>query len=412
VNTWGKTFFVPVSHLTKDRVRIVASTDGTNITQNGGTLVSSLGSQMSLNNLQKGQFVELEILLSDNGCFITSNFPVGVCTYLTAWAYNGFYMSDPAQSWLPALEQKFPSSLIAPFKPDGSTLIIEHRALIVTQTATKNNTMVSVGGAPLAPLSGGGWKDHIPSGMSFYNMPLTNSNTSYFYSNNNGIVILCYGIGEAESYYYLAGSAMRDLHSAFYANDIHFQDLKDNPFCAGTVYFLAEIEGLHPTHPNRLTWWIDGVEYLPAKNLLEWDKPFSVGEYEIEMRVRYENDETATKTGTLIINSCNQSADFYMNDVHYLTDTTFCNKNVNFHTEIEGLHPTDPESIMWYVDSKDGNGFILESSAINLTEWGRPFENGTYDIKMVVKYDNDETATRIGTLKVQVLWIKMRNIRY
>jgi hypothetical protein len=406
VNTWGKNFFVPVSHLGKDRVRIVASVNGTNITQNGGTLVSSEGSQMSLNNLQAGQFVELDINIVDNGCYITADFPVGVCTYLTGFQYHGGFNSDPAQSWLSPLEQKVPGSLIAPFKPDGSTLIQDHRAIVVTETATKNDTKVSVGGGTLTGLTGGSWIDHVASGMSYYTMPLVNGNVSYYYTNNKGIVILCYGAGEAESYYYLAGSAMRDLDAAFYANDIPYQILKENPICAGNVDFRAEIEGLHPTHHERLTWWINGTEYLPAKNLEQWSKPFTVGEYEIEMKVRYENDETTSKTGTLIIKSCNQSATFYKNDVHYLTDTTFCNKNVSFRADIEGLHPTASDKIRWYVDG------VEETSELNLTEWGKPFENGTYEIKMIAHYDNDVIVERIGTLKIQAWWIKMRNIRY
>ena len=112
---------------------------------------------------------------------------------------------------------------------------------------------------------------------------------------------------------------------------------------------------------------------------------------------------------------CNTyEAAFFANNVLHseLKDTTFCNKNVNFRAEIEGLHPTDPEKIKWYVDSKDGNGFIEEISALNQTEWGRPFENGTYEIKLVVHYDNDTYATLAGTLKVQALWIKIRNVRY
>jgi hypothetical protein len=79
---------------------------------------------------------------------------------------------------------------------------------------------------------------------------------------------------------------------------------------------------------------------------------------------------------------------------------------VNFRAEIDGLHPTATDRIKWYVDGTE------ETTAQNLTEWGRPFENGTYDIKMVVRYDNDETETIIGPLKIQALWIKMRNIRY
>jgi hypothetical protein len=38
VNTWDKTFFVPVAEIEKDIVRIVASKSGTNINQRGGTI--------------------------------------------------------------------------------------------------------------------------------------------------------------------------------------------------------------------------------------------------------------------------------------------------------------------------------------------------------------------------------------
>ena len=84
VNTWGRNFFVPVSHLPKDYVRIVASENNTNISQTGGTIKPAEGGQTSLNNLQAGQFVELEIILSNNGCYIQSDKPVGVCAYLTS----------------------------------------------------------------------------------------------------------------------------------------------------------------------------------------------------------------------------------------------------------------------------------------------------------------------------------------
>jgi hypothetical protein len=243
-------------------------------------------------------------------------------------------------------------------------------------------------------------------------MPLTQTSASYYFSNKNGLLILGYGKGDcgnhSESYYYLAGSAMRDLHSAFYANEIHFQDLKDNPFCAGKVDFRAEIEGLHPTHPERLTWWIDGVEYLPAKNLLEWDKPFSVGEYEIKMIVRYENDDTAEKIGMLTIISCNYSADFFANDIPSadLPNHTICNKTgeVKFHAEIEGMS-TEEGSLKWYVDGTE------EIAARDQINWSKQFSTGTYQIKMVVRYENGSEDTIISTLKVEIFWIKMQNVR-
>jgi len=208
-------------------------------------------------------------------------------------------------------------SLIAPLIPGGISGLSKFYALVVTSTLTKNKTMVSIGGAQQEPLKNGIWYDNTNINMSFYSMPLTNDTASYIFSNPNGLIIYGYAYGTlaVASYYYLAGSAMRDLDAYFTANDIHFQDLKD---------------------------------------------------------------------------------------------TAFCNKKVNFCAEIEEQH----QSIKWYVDSKDGNGFIEETSALNQTEWNRPFENGTYEIKMVVTYDNDTYVTRTGTLKVQALWIKIRNVRY
>ena len=165
---------------------------------------------------------------------------------------------------------------------------------------------------------------------------------------------------------------------------------------------------------DTIKWYIDGVEENTKRDSLEWSKSFLQGEYEIKMWCRFENDSTISKTGALIIKSCNQSAAFFANNVLHseLKDTTFCNKNVNFRAEISVLHPTDPEKIKWYMDSKDGNGFIEETSALNQAQWSKPFENGSYEIKMVAKYDNGETATLTGTLKIQALWIKIRNVRY
>ena len=406
VNTWGKIFFVPVTSFGKEFVRIVASQSGTYITQTGGTIRTGVpGAQTSLDNLQAGQFVELEIFLSNNGCHITANKPIAVCSFITDHSHTGLN-SLPAQSWIPGVEQRVPNSLIAPFTPNSYTQIGSHYALISTPTATRDNTKVSIGGGTPEPLSGDIWRGHDGAGMSFYNFLLAEINASYVFSNPEGIIVLGYGKGAPYtmgSYYYLAYSAMRDLDAAFYVNDIHFQDLKENPFCAGLVNFRAEIEGLHQTHWEKIRWYVNGTEEPGTLNQETWQRNFTPGNYDIKMWCRYENDDTISKTGTLIIQSCNQSAEFYVNNVHYLTDTTFCNKQVNFRAEIEGLHPTDPERIKWYIDD------VFETSDAT---WNKTFENGTYEIKLVVHYDNDTYATLIGTLKVQALWLKIKNVRY
>jgi hypothetical protein len=103
--------------------------------------------------------------------------------------------------------------------------------------------------------------------------------------------------------------------------------------------------------------------------------------------------------------------EFYANGVLHssLQDTTFCNKSINFRAEIEEVF-SNWVSIKWYVDY--GSGEVEEVSATNQLTWSKNFENGTFPIKMVVLFANGETVTRTGTLKVQALWIKIKNVKY
>jgi hypothetical protein len=397
-------------------VRIVASQNGTNITQTGGTLLLGVpGGQNSLDNLQAGQFVELEVSSSSNGCYISANKPIGVCTFLSFIPGVNIFTSSPAQCWIPATDQTAPKALIAPFVPVGHNNISGYYALVVTPTATQNNTKVSIGGSPAEALSGGSWKDHAIAGMSFYSMPLTNETASYMFTNQNGLIVLCFASGNQDTYYYLAGSAMRELDAAFYANDIHFQDFKENPICEGDVEFRAAIQGLHPTAPDRIKWYVDGAEEPGTLNQVTWSRHFSPGDYEIKMQVRFENNDTGEKLDILKIVSCNYSAEFFANDIHYsdLPNQVICNKTgqVDFRAEIEGLHP-DAGSLKWFIDYNDGNGYVEEVSARDQQSWSKTFATGTYEIKMWVRYEDGTEETITSTLKVEVFWIKMKNVRY
>jgi hypothetical protein len=198
-------------------------------------------------------------------------------------------------------------------------------------------------------------------------MPLPNNAASYRFTNNAGLIILGYATANNASYYYLAGSAMRDLEAAFYANDVHFQDLKENPFCDNAVTFRAEIDGLHSGAGN-LKWYINGVEQTSAQDQLTWSNTFSPGEYAIKMWCRFENNDTISKTGTLKISTCETAAAFYANNVLHenLQDTVFCTNTVSFQAEIEGLH-AEQGSLLWYI-----NG-VEEVTARDNLQWGKVF---------------------------------------
>jgi hypothetical protein len=406
VHTWGKKFFVPVSFLTKDIVRIVASEDETKITQIGGTLLFPVGGQTSLDNLQAGQFVELMVSLSNQGCYIQSDKPVGVCAYLTGQSYNNLGLSDPAQCWLPAIEQTITEALIAPFTPSGQTNLTMHRSLVVTPTATKNNTRVSIGDAPPAPLSGGNWIDNTTENinMSFYDMPLTNTAASYYFTNDAGLIIMGYGVGGYESYYFLSASSMRNLSAAFFANDVASTDMANHPFCENTITFTTEISGISPD-PGSLKWYINNVLQTNLTDIRTWTHTFATGTHTIKMSVLFEDGTTNEYTGTLIISTC--SAAFYANNVYYenLKDTIICTNDVYFRADIEGLQNKEG-SLQWFI-----NG-VEEVEARDHLEWSKPFETGLYEIEMRVIFVNDATATISGKLKMYIPWIKIQNVKH
>jgi hypothetical protein len=303
VNTWGKNFYVPASHLGKDVVRIMVSQNGTNITQTGGAQLFPTGSQASLTNLQAGQWVELVVELSRYGCFIQADKPVGVCAYLAGQEYNGKNASDPSQAWLPAIEQTVKSALIAPFVPLGSTNLNAHYALIISPTATKDNTTIQIGTGPNQSLNatgGGTWYNHS-SGYSFYSMLLTATISSYLFTNTDGLIVMGYGTGSAESYYYLASSAMRTLDASFYVNDIHNQDVEQETFCQSDLLTIrADIHGDLSSTAGFLKWYIDGTEETAARDLFTWTKMLPAGSYQLRMVAMMDDNMTSKLVETTL----------------------------------------------------------------------------------------------------------------
>ena len=402
IHIWGKEFFVPVSHDIRDLVRIVASQKDTYITQTGGIVRTDVpGAQTTLDNLlQPGQFVELEVPLSNVGCYIKADKPVGVCTFLPGIQYGE---GNPAQSWLPPIEQSVTNALIAPFIPIGNTWINAHYATLFTQISTTQNIKVSIGGAEPTDLIGGVWYDNDTVGMSFYKMPLTNDTAAYYFTSSSGrFLILGYGASNGMgSYYYLAYSAMRNLSAAFTANNIPYGELSNHIFCEQEITFVANVDGIHPDE-GSLEWYIDGEIQSEFTDSLTWSKNFATGNYLITMSVMFENDSTKTYEDTLKIANC--GAVFYVNNVHYenLQDTVFCTKDVYFQAEIENY-----TEVKWFIN---GTEYVPD----NPLEWSNSFESGTYNIEMWVRFENgEETVPPISsTLKIEMLWIKIRNVRY
>ena len=297
VNTWGKEFFVPISHLVTDRIRIVASEDGTTLTQTGASLIPNTGGQITY-NLKAGQFVELEMSLRNStGCHIKANKPVGVCAYLMgAYYVQQNNVSDPGQAWVPPIDQNVKSALIAPFNSFTS----QHYALIVTPTTTRDSTRVKIGSGAKQPLSGGTWYTNPSSRMSYYSVRLYDTVASYFFTNPVGLTVMGYGVRRAESYYYLASSAMRTIDAFFYINGIHFQEFSE-VICEQPVLFRAQIVGVMSKEVGHLKWYIDDVEEENVRDSLNWKKSFANGTYQIKMEVLMDNGIVKERTANITI---------------------------------------------------------------------------------------------------------------
>jgi hypothetical protein len=302
VTAWGKVFFVPTTKRGVDRVRIIASQDGTNITQTGGTVKTG-----SLSNLGKGQFVELEI--TSAGCYISSNNPIGVCSYIVGYDYSlASADGDPAFAWVSPVEQFVKSTTIAPFIPIIPTASVEsHYALIVAATATCDQTTVAVGtGAPTA-LSGGGWATGA-GGYSFYSLPMTIDNKAYTIANPAGLMILGYGMVAGMAYYYLAGSSARDLRATFFVNNDEYWEVDGKSYeCKDNLHIKAVLEDASAT-PGYLTWFVNNV-LQPVTDQLEWDLTsvgnyLPAGNYTIRMHVIDQGGNPHDYETTITIKDC------------------------------------------------------------------------------------------------------------
>jgi len=273
VETWGTKFIVPVSLREVELIRIVASHNNTKVTQTGAVLPKTSTPAQQTYTLNAGEFVELQISLANKGCYIESDKPVQVCSYMVGMNYNNGAVGNGDESlvWIPPVEQSVQTALIAPFTSDR---LSSHYALIVTPTATKEKTTIKIGAGQTMLLSsqGGTWYDNPSSGMSFYNLQLTESSASYLFDNEEGLIVYGYGFGSYISYYYMAASSIRQLNPSFYINDVHFQNANGQTYCNGSFKFKAELNFPLSANPGHIKWYVNGVEEPTAQDKIEWTK--------------------------------------------------------------------------------------------------------------------------------------------
>ena len=66
------------------------------------------------------------------------------------------------------------------------------------------------------------------------------------------------------------------------------------------IFHTPPVVGLHED-PGRIKWYINGEEEESARDLHTWNKTMINGIYQIEMKVRFANDEVVSITSPLKI---------------------------------------------------------------------------------------------------------------
>ncbi len=290
VNGWGRDFIVPVTHRGTERVKIMSSQAGTNVTVQGSYSVKS----GNLSNLGKGSAAEIEIT---SACYIQSNYPIGVCSYLVGSYYigetNSFTAGDPSMAWIPAVEQFVYSTTISAFPMTGVTQgTLSHYAVIIVPVGSESRVTVAEGTNPPAALSGGTWTN-TNYGYSSYDMPV-NSDLIYTFTNPQGLMVLGYGYGGSASYYYVAGAAARDLNPYILVDEEHFQDIQDKGFCNDNIDIKAVIYS-QISSTNYLTWYVDDNRISSLNDHGQWNVTslgLTSGKHAIRMEVINLNGDT------------------------------------------------------------------------------------------------------------------------
>jgi hypothetical protein len=254
----------------------------------------------------------MEIKDITGGCYISADKRVGVSSFLTGSGYLSLvdHLGDPAMTIVPPVEQFVDSTTITPFIPNGATVLTHHGALIVTQTDTRSQTTMNIAGT-VSSLSNANWKDGL-SGYSYLdtlisvttNMSYVNRNKAHTFANPNGLFVLGYGIGNNESYYYLAGSAVKDLSAVFFVNGEGYSDVDGKKYHGVSTFHLKAVLEYVNEDPGSVEWYIDGHQRNGVTDKIEWDLTgLSPGSHTIKMCARDLNDVFYCYETTILIYS-------------------------------------------------------------------------------------------------------------
>jgi hypothetical protein len=310
VSQWGTHFIVPTVRTDFQNREAIFARIHTKEQTNKIQIKYTDGTSTTYNFPYYPKHYDLKINSGNNpnikAAYVIADHPVSVCLFHSPNSFDpdGVYgdASQPGVAWLPPVGQTISRALVSPLDLNAKHVYLRmsHDFIIITRTATKNNTTVSFnGGAPqnLTTTPQFSWiADNIgDSGYSLgrYKFGEHNPQQNLYLKtiadveNPDGILLLAYGQGSYTNYFYSVGAGARKLDIAFYINDIHYEDINGRVFCGIDKFNFELVTAMTPASGTFLKWYVDGKEQTTspnASNQYKWNKTLPPGDYTIEMR--------------------------------------------------------------------------------------------------------------------------------
>jgi gliding motility-associated-like protein len=214
IKSWGKNFItVPLKSRLQDTYRVLASTNATSVSINGGAAIS----------LNAGQ--NYEFTLNQAGS-ITSNNPILVAEY-SQGIYCDYINGDPSILLLSPNEQTLTS---ATFAEISTSAIKDYYLNVVMKTA--NTSQATLDGSSITASF-----STVTSNTDYSYAQITTTAGSHVLKADSGFLAYVYGFGNAESYAYAAGANLKDLtisYNVIVHSDTTEYTLFNDTICPGT----------------------------------------------------------------------------------------------------------------------------------------------------------------------------------
>jgi len=250
VDQWGTRFIVPATYNELNKAyalyaKIIAKDNKTTkpidtikgsviyVDMNGNTVKNESFSINTHITNQRYHEVKINSTLNYNAvaCYVTTDKPVGITLHHAQRQNVQFDDAQPGVAWVPPVEQRVRNVLVSPLDFNGYHVFMpmRHYLIVVTPTVGRENTTISINGAPPIPI-----RQH----NSFHPMVETNIggsgysvgrfyfgesyvfggnhlNTKVLIDNPDGVLAYAYGQGNYTNYFYTVGAGARALSETF-----------------------------------------------------------------------------------------------------------------------------------------------------------------------------------------------------